>query len=110
MKRGEVWTVADAGYAGKPRPCVIVQSDDFEGLESVTICLLTSNPEEASHFRIEIVPSEVNGLKSPSRMMADKIVTVRRARLGRKIGALEEHYLSEFARAVIVFLGLEQSA
>ena len=109
MKRGEVWTIADAGYAGKPRPCVIVQSDAFKDLESVTICLLTSNEEEANLFRIEVAPSEVNGLKAPSRMMADKIVTARREKLGRKIGALEDQYLNQFARAVIVFLGLERS-
>ena len=37
MKRGEIWTVSGAGYAGKPRPAVIVQDDRFDATASVTI-------------------------------------------------------------------------
>ena len=45
MKRGEVWTVtAGSGYGGKPRPAVIIQDDRFDATDSVTICLLTSEP------------------------------------------------------------------
>ncbi len=39
MKRGEVWTVSGPGYAGKPRPAVIVQDDSFDATASVTICV-----------------------------------------------------------------------
>ncbi|WEV65580.1 type II toxin-antitoxin system PemK/MazF family toxin [Bifidobacterium sp. ESL0764] len=31
MKRGEIWTVRADGYASKPRPVVIVQSDKVAG-------------------------------------------------------------------------------
>lgn len=110
MKRGEIWTIAGAGYARKPRPCVIIQSDLFDMLDSVTVCLLTSNPEDVSHFRIEVEPSESNGLKSASRMMADKIMTTHRAKLGQKVGVIEPRYLDEFARSAIVFLDLEPAA
>ena len=109
MKRGEVWTVADAGYASKPRPCVIVQGDNFAALESVTICLLTSNSQEASHFRIDVEPSEANGLRATSKMMADKLMTVPRVKLRQRMGVLESRYLIEFARSAIVFLGLERT-
>ena len=30
MKRGKVWTASGTGYAGKPRPSVIVQDDRFD--------------------------------------------------------------------------------
>ena len=30
MTRGDVWTVSGTGYAGKPRPAVIVQDDRFD--------------------------------------------------------------------------------
>ena len=33
MKRGEVWTIAGEGYAGKPRPAVIVQDDRFDATD-----------------------------------------------------------------------------
>ncbi|MEJ0048614.1 MAG: type II toxin-antitoxin system PemK/MazF family toxin [Rhodospirillales bacterium] len=42
MKRGEIWTVSGAaGYAGKPRPAVIVQDDHFDATNSVTVCPFT---------------------------------------------------------------------
>ena len=39
MKRGEIWSVAAGkGYAGKPRPVVILQDDRFDATDSLTIC------------------------------------------------------------------------
>ena len=36
MRRGDIWTVAGAkGYAGKPRPVVIVQNDSFDATDSL---------------------------------------------------------------------------
>ena len=32
MRRGEIWTVLADGYARKPRPVVVVQNDEIEGL------------------------------------------------------------------------------
>lgn len=63
MKRGEVWTVSGTGYAGKPRPAVIVQDDRFDATASVTICVFTSDETEAPLFRLSVSPSERNGLK-----------------------------------------------
>lgn len=49
MRRGDVVTVAERGgdFTGKPRPAVIIQSDLFAALDSVTICPLTSSESEA---------------------------------------------------------------
>ena len=57
MTRGEIWTVSGAGYAGKPRPAVIVQDDRFDGTESVTVCVFTTDETEAPLFRVPIAPS-----------------------------------------------------
>ena len=55
MKRGEIWTVSATGYAGKPRPAVVVQSDHFDATASVTaICVFTTNETEAPLFRLPI--------------------------------------------------------
>ena len=54
MKRGEVWTVSGPGYAGKPRPAVIVQDDRFDATASVTICVFTTDQTEAPLIRIPI--------------------------------------------------------
>lgn len=83
MKRAEIWTVSGgADYAGKPRPAVIIQDDHFD-TDSVTICPFTTDPTDAPLIRLVIEPNQGNGLDTPSRIMVDKVTTVRRAKLGR---------------------------
>ena len=107
MKRGEIWTAAGGpGYAGKPRPVVIVQSDAFDATSSVTICGLTTDPTEAPLARVVIAPNETNGLKATCRLMADKIMTVPRAKLDHRIGRLASEDILRMNRAIVVFLGL----
>lgn len=107
MKRGEIWTAAGgANYAGKPRPVVIVQDDQFEATNSVTVCAFTSDPTDARLIRPAVEPDETNGLKTTSRLMADKITTVPRGKLGRRVGRLDPADMAQLERALTVFLGL----
>lgn len=109
-KRGEVWTVSGGpGYASKPRPAVILQDDRFGETDSVTICGFTSDPTEAPLFRLEVKPSPVSGLRVQSRLMVDKITTVRRSSLGRRLGRLSDEDQLRLNRAILVFLGLAVS-
>ena len=106
MKRGEVWTVSGAGYAGKPRPAVIVQDDRFDATASVTVCVFTTDATEAPLFRLPVTPSDRNGLRSVSRLMVDKLTTVSKERLGERIGRLDDKDVVHLNRAILVFLGL----
>ena len=107
MKRGELWVVAGGGgYTGKPRPVVVVQDDRFEHLSSVTVCALTRDPTDAPLFRVALIPSLENGLHEPCRAMVDKITTVRRERLSRRIGSLSATDMRRIDRAMLVFLGI----
>lgn len=107
MSRGEIWTVAGGNdYAGKPRPVVILQDDAFDALNSVTICPFTTDPTDLPLFRITVAPSEANGLRSPSRIMADKVTTVPKVKLGARIGRLSDRDMVRLNRAIAVFLGL----
>ena len=107
MKRGEVWTVAGGpGYAGKPRPAVILQDDRFDMTNSVTVCAFTTDPTEAPIFRLPFEPSETSGLRANCRLMVDKITTVPRTRLGTRIGRLADEDVVRLNRAVVVFLGI----
>jgi mRNA interferase MazF len=106
VTRGEIWTVSASGYAGKPRPAVVVQEDSFEGTDSVTICVFTTDPTEAPIFRLLVEPDQQNGLRAASRIMVDKVTTVPRARLGDRIGRLGEEDVVRLNRALMVFLGL----
>ena len=106
MKRGEVWTVSGAGYAGKPRPAVIVQDDRFDAAASVTVCLFTTDETDAPLFRLSVTPTDRNGLRSVSSLMVDKLVTVSKEKLGEQIGRLDDEDVVRLNRAMLVFLGL----
>ncbi len=106
MKRGEVWTVSGAGYAGRPRPAVIVQDDRFDATGSITVCVFTTDEIEAPLFRLAVTPNERNGLRSVSRLMVDKLSTVSKERLGARIGRLDDEDMVRLNRAMLVFLGL----
>ena len=106
MKRGEIWTGADdAQYTEKPRPVVIIQHAHFDVLDSVTICGFTKDPTDLPLFRILVEPSKLNGLQFPSRIMVDKILTIRKNKLGYRIGSLEDKDIIRLDRAIATFLG-----
>jgi mRNA interferase MazF len=107
VTRGEIWTAAGGkDYAGKPRPIVIVQDDRFDATNSITICAFTSDPTDAPLFRLVVEPSPANGLDKPSRLMVDKVTTVPKARLGKRIGRLSDSDMVRVNRALLIFLGL----
>lgn len=106
MKRGEVWTVSASGYAGKPRPAVIVQDDRFDATAAITLCVFTTDDADAPLFRLPVNPSEGNGLRAESRLMVDKLTTVSKDRLGERIGRLDAADMVRLNRAIMVFLGL----
>lgn len=107
MKRGEIWTVAGGnGYTGKPRPAVIIQDDAFDATASIIVCALTTDPIAAPLFRIPIEPDADNGLRATCRLMVDKIASVPKSRLGKRIGKLDDEDLVRLNRAALVFLGL----
>jgi mRNA interferase MazF len=90
VRRAGIWTVSGGvGYTGKPRPAVIVQDDHFDTGSGV-LCPFTTDSTGAPLFRLLIGPAPGNGLAAPSRIMVDKITTVRRSRLGQKVGVLDD--------------------
>ncbi len=85
---------------------MIVQDDRFDATASVTVCAFTTDPTEAPLFRLRIEPDEVNGLREPCSLMVDKITTVPRAKLGERVGRLNDEEMVRLARAILVFFGL----
>ena len=107
VKREDVWTVSGgADYTHKPRPAVIVEDDSFDGTLFVTVCAFTSDPTEAPLFRLAVEPNQNNGLRTLFRLMVDKISTISKQRLGKKIGRLDDLDIVRLNQAMIVFLGL----
>jgi mRNA interferase MazF len=104
--RGDLWTAAGgAAYVGKPRPVVILQDDRFDATASVTVCPLTTNPTAAPIVRPVVSPDGENGLASMCRLMADKISTISKTSLGKRLGRLGAEDMAALERAVLTFLG-----
>ena len=56
---------------------------------SVTLCPLTSTLIEATLVRLTVQPTLINGLRKPSKLMIDKLLTVPLAAIGEVIGVLQ---------------------
>ena len=107
MKRGELVVVAVSGDYGKPRPALVVQSDLFNEVHpSVTIAPITSTIVDAPLFRLTIEPSSGTGLRSVSQIMIDKLTAVRRDRIGKTIGRIDEDVQIRVNRALALWLGV----
>ena len=99
-------TIVLPGAYGKPRPALIIQSELFGSLGSVTVLSVTSELRAAPLVRISVEPSTGNGLRKKSQVMVDKIQTVPRDKVGTTIGRLHQDVLVAVDRALAVFLGL----
>jgi mRNA interferase MazF len=107
MRRGDVVTVAATGDYGKPRPAVIVQTDALPAAHaSVVVCQMTSECSDASDFRVTIDPTAKNSLRVRSQVMADKPVTIRRERIGRLVGHLDDKDIARLNIALAFVMGL----
>ena len=102
MSRGGVVIVAAPGDYSKPRPAVIVQSDAIPGSHaSVVICPMTSETAEAD-FRITISRAG-NGAAGP---IADNPETIRRERIGPRVGRLGAMDAARLNVALALVMGL----
>ena len=107
LKRGDIVTVAAAGDYGKPRPALVMQSNAFANLPSVTVLPLTSTILDVPAIRVAITPAPSNGLKVQSHIMVDKVLTIPRARVGRGIGSVDADTLAVVSQALRTFLMLD---
>ena len=105
MKQGDIIAVSLPGDYGKPRPAVIIQSDAFEHLNSVTVLPLTSHVLSLERCRVVVSPTEQNGLQKISQIMVEKASTVPRDGAGQLIGRLSADDMTAVNRALALFLG-----
>lgn len=106
MKRGDIITVAVQGDYGKPRPALVIQSNNFDKHPSITILPVTSKIVDAPLIRLTLKPSKKNGLVKQSQVMVDKATTIPREKAGKHIGSLEMSAMLEIERCLAVFLGI----
>lgn len=107
MRRGDLVTITLQGDFGKPRPALVVQSDLFNADHAtVSVLPITSTIIGTPVFRITLEPSAANGLRKVSQIMVDKIVSVKREKVGEMFGRLDDETLLRVNRALAVWLGV----
>ena len=108
MTRGAIVVVAARGaYTGKPRPAVVVQADLFNSTHSsITVCPITSDCIDGPLFRVTLPPGERTGLSVVSQAMVDKLVSVPRGAIARKIGACDSTHIDAIDEALRVWLAI----
>jgi mRNA interferase MazF len=107
LQRGELWSAAGGPpYANKPRPVLIVQDDIYGSTTCVTVCGLTSDATLTPFTRPLLQPDALNCLRDPSRVMVDKISSVPRSRLDRRMGRISNDDMRFVERALMLFLGM----
>lgn len=92
MRRGEVWLVALDPVRGqemsKTRPCVIVSPDQLnEHLGTIVIAPMTSR-RRSWRFRSDV------HFEQPGQVTPDQIRSVSKARLRKRLGALDSDELA----------------
>lgn len=106
MKRGDLVTIAIPGDFGKPRPALIIQSDQFDQTGTVTVLLVSATLVDAPLIRTTVEPTPANGLRKPSQVMVDKAMSVKRDKVGSIIGRLDAEAMLAVTRALAVFFAL----
>jgi len=106
MNRGNFVTIAMQGDFGKPRPALVIQSDQFNEHATVTVLLVSSTLVDAPLFRVTVQPDKTNNMQKPSQVMVDKAMTVKRDKLGEAFGSAGDETMLEVGRCLAVFLGI----
>ncbi len=99
-------TVVTSGDYGKPRPALIVQAGAYAEHPSITVLPLTSELYDLPLLRVTVEPEEDTGLRRRSQVMVDKATTIPHAKIGNRIGQLNEAALGNVDHALAAFLGL----
>jgi mRNA interferase MazF len=88
---------------GKVRPALVISRDNARRTD-VVLAFITSNPGSAGNVdALPIQPSAINGLKVPSVVRFDKLVTLENRVIVGKLGDAETAFLTS---AGSVFFGV----
>jgi mRNA interferase MazF len=108
IKRGDVVVCVLSGDYGKPRPAVVVQSNLLnKNRSSIIVCPITTYLLDTSPFRLLLTPTKLNGLKSQSIIMIDKINTISINKIDIIIGKLTSDEIIECDKALKYCQGLD---
>lgn len=101
-----VTVAAGQGFAGKPRPALVVQDDSFALLSTTVVLLFTTHHGADPLLRPEYVPTSSNGLLETSRLMIHAPTTVRLEDVGKHIGVLTPAEMADIDERLLLLLGI----
>lgn len=109
IRRGDIVLAAAAGDYGKPRPWLVMQVDRYNNSArpgSVLVCPFTTHDEPAACR----IPMDVPASDSRRRLwvMVDKLMAIRRERIGAKIARASAEQLDAVEHAMADRLGLSR--
>lgn len=104
--RGDLVAIALQGDFGRPQPALVIQANQFSESASTTVLPITSVLVAGPLLRVTVQPSDENGLQKPWQVMVDKVMTVRRDKVGPTFGRIDADALVEIERCLAVFLGI----
>ena len=99
------WVAADesiGSISGSPHPHVVVQSDVFNHsrIATVVVCSLSSNLKRASEPGVVLLDAEEGGLERQSVVIASQVSSIRKDRLGERIGSLSSQRVDQVIAAL----------
>jgi mRNA interferase MazF len=101
MKRGEIWWAT----VDKPRPVCLVSRNEAYGVRALVITAPISTTIRG--YSVEVRVGSREGLPRSSVVNCDWLVTLPKARLERRLGALSAGKLRQLDDALRFALGLE---
>jgi mRNA interferase MazF len=92
IDRGDLFWIAPEAAPGPAHPHVVVQDDVFNHsrVATVVVCALTSNLHRAEEPGNVLLDAGEGNLPAQSVVVVSQIMSVEKARLGARIGALSE--------------------
>jgi mRNA interferase MazF len=107
IARGDVVPMVVPSNLGRPRPGIVVQSDEFAAdLSTIFVCPVSSDLQDKLPLRPRIEAAPENGLRLRSQIMTDKMVALPRDRIRRVIGRIDTETSKQLDSALLVVLGL----
>jgi len=111
IRRGEIYIAALDPVIGKEisktRPVLVVSNDlNNQFAATVTVLPITSMNLEIFPFEV-FLPKGSGGLPKDSKVKADQIRTLDKARMAKLLGKVDQKQISAIDRAVRIHLGME---
>ena len=110
VRRGDIWVVDWSPARGSEqaglRPAVAIQTDaaNLNPAYPNTIVVTVRTKGKPVPFHVRLDPSTKNGLRSPSFVKCEQVLTISKERLHRRIGRLSAADLARVVAALRMVL------